>query len=72
MAATGNEIVILSQLKEYGDTKLNAPLAAGTNGQMLVYRPSGNQWADMPEASSTTLGGVKVATYKNAKAFLGF
>lgn len=60
MPATGNEVVILRQLKAYGDTKLNAPAAAGTNGQMLVYGASGNQWVDVPEgtaysADNTTL-----------------
>ena len=52
MAATGNEVVLIRQLKEYGDTKLNAPAATGTNGQMLVYGSSGNQWVDVPEGTA--------------------
>lgn len=49
MAATGNEVVLLKQLKAYGDTKLDAPKASGTDGQMLVYGSDGNQWIDVPE-----------------------
>lgn len=52
MAATGNEVVLLKQLKDYGDTKLNAPAAAGINGQMLVYGDDGNQWVDVPEGTA--------------------
>lgn len=52
MAATGNEVVLLKQLKDYGDTKLNAPAAAGTNGQMLVYGDDGNQWIAVPEGTA--------------------
>lgn len=52
MAATGNEVVLLKQLKAYGDTKLDAPKAAGTNGQMLVYGADGNQWVDVPEGTA--------------------
>lgn len=68
MAATGNEAVILRQLKDYDDNrvtpgldaKLNAPAVAGTDGQMLVYGESGNQWINVPEgtaysADNTTL-----------------
>ena len=51
MAATGNEVVLLKQLKAYGDTKLDKPKAAGTNGQMLVYGASGNQWVDVPKGT---------------------
>ena len=60
MAATGNEVVILRQLKSYNDekvqpsldAKLNAPSSAGTDGQMLVYGASGNQWIDVPEGTA--------------------
>lgn len=52
MAATGNEAVLLKQLKAYGDTKLDAPVAAGTNGQMLVYGDDGNQWVTVPEGTA--------------------
>ena len=52
MAATGNEVVLLKQLKAYGDTKLDAPAAAGTNGQMLVYGDDGNQWVAVPEGTA--------------------
>lgn len=60
MAATGNEAVLLRQLKDYDDNrvtpglnaKLNAPAAAGTDGQMLVYGESGNQWIDVPEGAA--------------------
>ena len=52
MAATGNEVVLLKQLKAYGDTKLDKPKATGTNGQMLVYGASGNQWVDVPEGTA--------------------
>lgn len=60
MAATGNEVVLLRQLKSYNDekvqpsldTKLTAPSAAGTNGQMLVYGSEGNQWIDVPEGTA--------------------
>lgn len=71
MAATGNEFVLLRQLKLATDSifgsirsldhnKLNAPASAGTDGQMLVYGSSGNQWIDVPEgtaysADNTTL-----------------
>ena len=34
------------------DAKLNAPKAAGTNGQMLVYGSDGNQWIDVPEGTT--------------------
>ena len=52
MAATGNEVVLLKQLKAYGDMKLDAPVAAGTNGQMLVYGEHGNQWVAVPEGTA--------------------
>lgn len=60
MAATGNEVVLLKQLKSYNDekvqpsldAKLAAPTDAGTNGQMLVYGESGNQWVDVPEGAA--------------------
>lgn len=60
MAATGNEAVLLRQLKNYDDNrvtpgldaKLNAPAAAGSDGQMLVYGESGNQWVDVPEGTA--------------------
>lgn len=52
MAATGNEVVLLKQLKSYGDTKLDAPTAAGANGQMLVYGDDGNQWVAVPEGTA--------------------
>lgn len=52
MAATGNEVVLLRQLKAYGDTKLDAPTAAGSNGQMLVYGDDGNQWVAVPEGTA--------------------
>ena len=60
MAATGNEVVLLRQLKSYNDekvqpsldAKLNAPSSAGTDGQMLVYGASGNQWIDVPEGTA--------------------
>lgn len=60
MSATGAEVVLLSQLKDYDDNrvapgldaKLNAPAAAGTNGQMLVYGNDGNQWVDVPEGTA--------------------
>lgn len=57
MPAEGTEFVSLAQLKDYDTNrvaaglglKLNAPASAGTDGQMLVYGASGNQWADVPE-----------------------
>lgn len=57
MPAEGTEFVSLAQLKDYDtnrvatglDLKLNAPVSAGTNGQMLVYGDDGNQWIDVPE-----------------------
>ena len=60
MAATGNEVVLLRQLKSYNDekmqpsldAKLAAPASAGTDGQMLVYGASGNQWVDVPEGTA--------------------
>lgn len=60
MAATGNEAVLLRQLKSYDDdrvqpaldAKLNAPAAAGTDGQMLVYGTAGNQWVNVPEGTA--------------------
>lgn len=60
MAATGNEVVLLKQLKSYNDekvqpsldAKLAAPADAGTDGQMLVYGESGNQWVDVPEGTA--------------------
>lgn len=52
MASTGNEVVLLKQLKDYGDTKLDAPKAAGSNGQMLVYGDDGNQWVAVPEGTA--------------------
>lgn len=52
MAATGNEVVLLKQLKAYGDTKMNNPASVGTNGQMLVYGDDGNQWVDVPEGTA--------------------
>lgn len=60
MAATGNEAVLLKQLKSYNDekvqpaldAKLNAPSSAGTDGQMLVYGASGNQWIDVPKGTA--------------------
>lgn len=52
MAATGNEVVLLKQLKLYGDTKMNNPKSLGTDGQMLVYGSSGNQWVDVPEGTA--------------------
>lgn len=60
MAATGNEVVLLKQLKSYNDekvqpsldAKLAAPTDAGTDGQMLVYGTSGNQWVDVPEGTA--------------------
>lgn len=60
MAATGNEVVLLKQLKSYNDekvqpsldAKLAAPTDAGTDGQMLVYGASGNQWVDVPEGTA--------------------
>lgn len=58
MPADGTEFVSLAQLKDYDDNrvtsgldaKLNAPASDGTNGQMLVYGSSGNQWTDVPES----------------------
>lgn len=66
MAATGNEAVLLRQLKSYDDervqpaldAKLNAPAAAGTDGQMLVYGTSGNQWIDVPEGTAYSADNV--------------
>lgn len=58
MAATGNEVVLLKQLKDYGDTKLDAPAAAGTNGQMLVYGDDGNQWVAVPEGAAYSADNV--------------
>lgn len=60
MPATGTEVVLLSQLKDYNDNrvapgldaKLNAPASAGTNGQMLVYGDDGNQWVYVPEGTA--------------------
>lgn len=58
MAATGNEVVLLKQLKAYGDTKLNAPASAGADGQMLVYGEHGNQWVDVPVTAGKLASGV--------------
>lgn len=66
MAATGNEAVLLRQLKDYDDNrvtpgldaKLNAPAAAGSDGQMLVYGESGNQWIDVPEGTAYSADNV--------------
>ena len=59
MAATGNEVVLLRQLKSLFDNiktligaKLDSPSAAGTDGQMLVYGDDGNQWIDVPEGTA--------------------
>lgn len=60
MPATGTEVVLLSQLKDYDvnrvatglDSKLNAPADTGTDGQMLVFGESGNQWVDVPEGTA--------------------
>lgn len=56
MAATGNEIVLLSQLKILSDyiklDKVGNPTYPGTDGQMLVYGSSGNQWVDVPEGTA--------------------
>ena len=62
MAATGNEIVKLSQLKllkdaawSQIDTKMSKPAADGTNGQMLVA--NGDQtyrFVDVPEGTTYT------------------
>lgn len=59
MAATGNEAVLLRQLKSLYDNiktliaaKLNSPAEGGTNGQMLVYGDDGNQWVDVPEGTA--------------------
>lgn len=68
MAATGNEAVLLRQLKSYDDekvqpaldSKLNAPASAGTNGQMLVYGSSGNQWVDVPEGTAYSADNVSL------------
>lgn len=59
MAATGNEIVLLKQLKLYNDkaikpgldSKLDAPKSNGTDGQILVYFSSGNRWVDLPQGT---------------------
>lgn len=75
MAATGNEIVLLKQLKLHDDkmvkpalnNKLNAPKSGGTDGYVLVYGEPSNQWVD-----PTTLGGVKIATDAVAKGYLGY
>lgn len=75
MAATGNEIVLLKQLKLYNDKiiqpalngKLDAPKSSGTDGYVLVYGEPSNQWVD-----PTTLGGVKTATDEDARAFFGY
>ena len=60
MAATGNEIVLLKQLKLYNDKiikpalygKLDAPKADGNDGQMLICGADGNQWVDVPEGAA--------------------
>lgn len=59
MAATGNEAVLLRQLKSLYDNiktliaaKISAPSEAGTDGQMLVYGDDGNQWIDVPEGTA--------------------
>lgn len=57
MPAEGTEFVSLAQLKDYDTNrvatglglKLDAPASAGTDGQMLVYGASGNQWTDVPD-----------------------
>lgn len=85
MAATGNEFVLLRQLKiainYFGKAisallteistlktgKLDAPKSSGTDGYVLVYDGSGNQWVD-----PATLSGVKTATDEDAKAFFGY
>lgn len=94
MAATGNEVVLLRQLKAYGDTKLNAPASAGTDGQILAWQMPGSVnnetiWVDpvdaIPSASQSSSGlmssadkkkldglNIKMATDKDAKAFLGY
>lgn len=58
MAATGNEAVLLRQLKSLYDSiktliaaKISSPSEAGTDGQMLIYGDDGNQWVDVPEGT---------------------
>lgn len=75
MAATGNEIVLLKQLKLFNDimirpalnSKLNAPKSFAGIGYVLAYGEPNNQWVD-----PTTLGGMKTATDEDAKAFFGY
>lgn len=59
MAATGNEAVLLRQLKSLYDNintlvaaKLDSPSSGGIDGQMLVYGDDGNQWIDVPEGTA--------------------
>ncbi len=62
MAATGNEIVKLSQLKLLKDaawtkidTKMAKPAADGTNGQMLVANGDGTyRFVDVPKGTAYT------------------
>lgn len=62
MAATGNEIVKLSQLKLLKDaawtqidTKMAKPAADGTNGQMLVANGNGTyRFVDVPKGTAYT------------------
>ena len=65
MAATGNEVVLLRQLKSLFDNiktligaKLDSPAAGGTDGQMLVYGDDGNQWIDVPEGAAYSADNV--------------
>lgn len=62
MAATGNEIVLLKQLKLFSDrmikpaldSKLDAPESIGADGQVLVYGEHGNLWVTVPEFITKT------------------
>ena len=94
MAATGNEVVLLRQLKDLYDS-LVAKFITGTaaDGKYAAKshthtdatteaagfmsaadktKLNGLKNYTLPEATSTTLGGVNVATDEDAKAFLGY
>lgn len=59
MAATGNEIVLLKQLQSLCDSIKKC------------YQPKGDYLTSVPEASTTAIGGVKIASDEDFKSFLG-
>lgn len=79
MAATGNEVPLLSQLKLLKDwvveqfkSKLSAPSATGNLNQVLTYQTSDSTgWTDVksiiPDANGSTRGLLSAENYKRIK-----